>query len=77
MFLVIALKYKRIYELRVDHDYTQSMVGKKIGVSQRTYAYYEKGERMLPPEVLSALANLYHVSVDYILERTDNPEMND
>ena len=74
--LVMVLKYRRIRALREDHDYTQSEVGKKINVPQRTYAYYESGERMVPPHVLSALADLYHVSVDYILERTDNPEIN-
>ena len=43
---------------------------------QRTYAYYESGERMLPPQVLCAIADLYGVSVDYLLGRTDKKEMN-
>ena len=51
-------------------------VGRKINITQRTYAYYESGERMVPPHILSALADFYNVSVDYILERTDNPETN-
>ncbi len=72
----MILKYKRIRDLREDHDYTQAEIGEKIHVSQRTYAYYESGDRMVPPPVLSALADLYQVSVDYILERTDNPQMN-
>lgn len=76
LFLVIVLKYKRIRELREDNDFTQSEIGKKINVPQRTYAYYESGERMIPPQVLSALADFYKVSVDYILERTDKPETN-
>lgn len=76
LFLVIELKYKRIRELREDNDFTQSEIGKKINVPQRTYAYYESGERMIPPQVLSALADFYKVSVDYILERTDKPETN-
>ena len=76
LFLVILLKYKRIRELREDNDFTQSEIVKKINVPQRTYAYYESGERMIPPQVLSALADFYNVSVDYILERTDKPETN-
>ena len=76
LFLVIVLKYKRIRELREDNDFTQSEIGKKINVPQRTYAYYESGERMITPQVLSALADFYKVSVDYILERTDKPETN-
>ena len=71
MDLVIEMRYKRIRDLREDHDWTQAQVGEKINEPQRTYAYYETGQRMVPPHVLSALADLYGVSVDYILERTD------
>ncbi|WP_330601014.1 helix-turn-helix domain-containing protein [Caproicibacter fermentans] len=53
---------------------TQTQVGEAINVPQRTYAYYEAGQRVIPPHILRALADLYHVSVDYLLERTDNPE---
>lgn len=63
--------YRRLRDLREDADLTQETVGKAINVPQRTYSYYETGGRMIPPEVLCALAELYHVSVDYILERTD------
>lgn len=63
--------YRRLRDLREDADLTQEQVGKAINVPQRTYSYYETGGRMIPPEVLCALAELYHVSVDYILERTD------
>ena len=50
---------------------TQAQVGAALHISQRTYAYYESGQRMIPPSILSALADLYHVSVDYLLGRTD------
>lgn len=63
--------YKRIRDLREDNDLTQEKVGKAINVPQRTYSYYETGERMIPPEVLIALADFYNVSVDYLLNRTD------
>lgn len=72
--LVMSLKqYKRIRELREDNDLTQKKVGEAINLPQRTYAYYESGQRMIPPEVLCALADFYHVSVDYLLGLTDNP----
>lgn len=61
--------YQRIRDLREDHDMTQAQVGRAINVPQRTYAYYERGERTIPPHILCALADLYGVSVDYILER--------
>ena len=78
MFLVILIvvmkmeRYERIRGLREDADLTQEKVGKAINVPQRTYAYYESGQRMVPPPVLCALADFYGVSVDYILGRTNN-----
>lgn len=63
--------FQRIRALREDKDLTQAQVGAAVGVSQRTYAYYESGQRMLPPQVLCALADFHHVSVDYLLDRTD------
>lgn len=73
--LVVVMKmqrYERIRSLREDADLTQKKVGEAINVPQRTYAYYESGQRMIPPSVLCALADLYKVSVDYILGRTDD-----
>lgn len=66
-------KYQRIRDLREDADLTQKQVGEAINVLQRTYAYYESGQRMVPPQVLCALADFYNVSVDYILGRVDEP----
>ena len=66
------MKYARIRLLRRERNLTQAQVGKQINVPARTYAYYEAGERMIPPTVLCALADLYGVSVDYLLGRTDN-----
>ena len=64
-------KFQRIRDLREDKDLTQREVGEAINVPQRTYAYYESGERMVPPQVLVALAQFYNVSVDYMLGLTD------
>lgn len=67
----MTAKYKRIRNLREDADLTQAQMGEKINVPQRTYAYYESGDRMVPPQVLAALAQYHHVSVDYLLGLTD------
>ena len=69
--MTAGYRYRRIRDLREDADLTQRAVGEAIHVPQRTYAYYESGERMIPPQVLCALADFYNVSVDYLLERTD------
>lgn len=66
--------YRRIRDLREDHDLTQTMIGNAIHIPQRTYSYYENGERTIPPEILCALADFYHTSVDYLLGRTNKKE---
>lgn len=69
-------RFERIRALREDADLTQAAVGRAINVPQRTHAYYESGQRMLPPQVLCALADFYGVSVDDLLGRTDVRETN-
>jgi len=63
--------YERIRQLREEKEFTQAQLGAAINVPQRTYAYYERGERMIPPRVLCTLADFYGVSVDYLLYRTE------
>lgn len=63
--------YKRIRELREDHDLTQSKLAKILGMSQTGYSKYETGENDLPTDILKKLSSLYNVSIDYILEETD------
>lgn len=47
--------YERLRALREDSDLTQAAVGGAINVPQRTYAYYENGQRMIPPYILVRL----------------------
>ncbi len=67
--------YRRIRDLRQDHDLTQKQLSKILNCSQQVYSNYELGQRDIPTEVLILLSNYYNVSVDYILEITDNPEI--
>ena len=69
--VMVMERYQRIRDLREDRDLTQAQVWEAIHILQRTYAYYESGQRMVPPHVLCALADFYNVSVDYLLGRTD------
>ena len=73
--VIIMEIFHRIRDLREDADLTQRAVGEAINVPQRTYAYYESGQRMIPPRVLIALADFYRVSIDYLLERTDDRQL--
>lgn len=66
----------RIKDLREDNDFTQQQIAEKIGITQRKYSYIETGTQQLTDEILVALAQVYDVSVDYLLCRTDKSEVN-
>ena len=65
--------YRRIRDLREDHDLTQRQIAEKLHMSQPQYFRYEQGYRDIPSDILIALADLYGTSTDYILGRTDDP----
>lgn len=65
------MKYERLEELRDKEDWKQTYVAHCLNIGQRTYSHYENGTRAIPIEILSALADLYETSVDYLIERTD------
>lgn len=67
--------YQRIRNLREDKDLTQTKMGKILSCSQRVYSNYERGDIDIPTAILIKLADFYDVSVDYLLNRTDNPKM--
>ncbi len=64
--------FKRLRDLREDHDLKQTEVAQYLGIAQTVYSRYERGFQTLPVEHLLKLADLYHVSTDYILGRTNN-----
>ncbi len=68
---MIKLIYKNIRDLREDSDLTQSAIANMLGISQRAYSYYENGQRTLTPEILIGLSKIHNVSVDYLLNLTD------
>ncbi|MBQ3055813.1 MAG: helix-turn-helix transcriptional regulator [Oscillospiraceae bacterium] len=61
--------------LRKSKGYTQIAVQMKTGIEQALLSKYETGERIPPTETLLRLADFYNVSIDYILCRTDVPEI--
>ena len=61
----------RIRDLREDSDMTQSQIAAYLICDQSLSSKYERGERPLPLEYADKLADLYHVSVDYLLGRTN------
>jgi len=70
---IIKTMYRRIRDLREDHDLNQTAVAQMLGMSQTGYSKYETGENDVPTQVLIKLAAFYHTSIDYLLGQTDNP----
>ena len=66
----------KLKELRKRNGYTQIAVQIKTGIEQALLSKFENEERIPPTETLVILADFYGVSIDYILCRTDNPEVN-
>ena len=62
--------------LRKEKGYTQLALQMRTGIEQALLSKFENGERTPPTETLIRLADFYEVSIDYILCRTDNPEIN-
>ncbi len=62
--------------LRKSRGYTQIALQMKTGIEQALLSKFENDERVPPTETLLKLADFYNVSIDYILCRTDVPEIN-
>lgn len=67
------VKYERIRNCRIDRGLTQKEVAAYLNIKQNTYSQYETGTLNYPLDVIVKLARLYHTSVDYLLELTDEP----
>ena len=66
----------RLKELRKSRGYTQISLQMQVGIEQALLSKFENGERIPPTETLLRLAEFYNVSIDYILCRTNKPEVN-
>ncbi len=62
---------RRMRDLREDSDYTQEYVAHILGTSQTMYARYERGANEMPIRHLVKLCDLYQVSADYLLGRSN------
>lgn len=68
-------RYQRIKDLRTDADLRQKDIAEILGIDQRIYSNYETGKREIPTHLLIALADYYRTTTDYILGRTNDPEI--
>lgn len=68
--------FNNLKSLREDNDIKQRQIAEILNVSQNTYSQYETGVIPLTAETLIKLADYYNVSIDYLLDRTNNPKVN-
>ena len=69
------MQFENLRGIREDKDIKQKDIAAYLNVSQNTYSQYETGIISLTAEVLIKLADYYNVSIDYLLDRTNNPNM--
>ena len=66
----------RLKELRQQRHISQLKLAMDLGLNQNSISRYETGEREADYKTLIAFADYFDVSLDYLLERTDNPKVN-
>ncbi|MBQ8173834.1 MAG: helix-turn-helix transcriptional regulator [Clostridia bacterium] len=66
--------YRRLRDMREDHDKTQSEIAAVLQTTQSYYAQYESCKRSIPFERVIVLARFYNVSLDYLAGLIDVPE---
>ena len=66
----------RIQYLRKQKGISQIKLAIDLSMNQNSISRYENGMRQADYETLIKFADYFNVSIDYLLERTDNPKMN-
>lgn len=66
----------RLRELRKSKGISQLKLAMDLSMSQNSISRYETGSHEADYATLIKIADYFNVSIDYLLERTDNPEIN-
>ncbi len=65
---------ENLKKIRKDRGMTQIALQMQTGIEQALISKYETGERVPPTETLIILADFFNTNIDFLLDRTDNPE---
>ncbi len=65
----------RLKEIRKRKGFSQARLAMELNTSQNTISRYETGEREPSLNELIKIADYFNVSIDYLLERTNNPNI--
>ena len=66
----------RLRDLRKSKGISQLKLAMDLSMSQNSISRYETGSHEADYATLIKIADYFNVSIDYLLERTDNPEIN-
>jgi len=64
---------ERLREVRKNNKLTQAETAKKINIERSTYVRYELGEITPPSDMVGLLADIFKVSTDWLLNKSDDP----
>jgi DNA-binding XRE family transcriptional regulator len=67
---------ERIKELRILSGLSQEKLGLQIGLSKHSISKIESGKNTTSLDHAAKIADLFGVSIDYIVGRTDEPDVN-
>lgn len=67
---------QRLRKCREKSGYTQMMVAIYADITETAYSNYERAKQMPKLDILIRIAKVYKVSLDYLVGRTDNPNVN-
>ena len=66
----------RLKELREKRKVSQLKLALDLNINQNSISRYETGQREEDYKTLIAFADYFNVSIDYLLERIENPKIN-
>lgn len=67
--------HERMKEIQTDSDVKIKTLASQFGVGANSMGNYLNGKRDVPYDVLVAFAKYYHVTTDYLLGLTDDPQL--
>lgn len=64
---------ENLKKIRIERGMTQIALQMQTGIEQALISKYETGERIPPTETLIILADFFNTNIDFLLDRTSNP----
>lgn len=62
---------EQLYALRIESNLTRAQLAHELNISVRLISYWENGQRECDFDMLIKIANLFSVSIDYLLGRKE------